>query len=125
VFHLPAAERKQRILRAIADFLGDEALTPQTYYESDWAAEEWTRGAYAASYDLGGLTRYGADMLLPIGPLRFGSSDIADLGYQHVDGAIRVGDRLAAETRAELEADPRDPAAPPPPTEQFHTLSIN
>jgi putrescine oxidase len=125
VFHLPAAERKARILRAIADYLGDEALTPQTYYESDWAAEEWTRGAYAASYDLGGLSRYGADMLLPIGPIRFGSSDIADLGYQHVDGAIRVGQRLAAETRAELEADPRGQASPPPPTEQFHTLSIN
>jgi putrescine oxidase len=125
VFHLPAAERKQRILRAIADYLGDEALAPQTYYESDWAAEEWTRGAYAASYDLGGLSRYGADMLQPVGPVRFGSSDIADLGYQHVDGAIRVGARLAAETRAELEADPRGQAAPPPPTEQFHTLSIN
>jgi len=64
-------------------------------------------------------------MLQPIGPMRFGSSDIAALGYQHVDGAIRVGTRLAAETRAELEADPHDPAAQPPPTDEFHTLSIN
>jgi putrescine oxidase len=126
VFHLPAEERRQRILESIAAYLGPEALAPQTYYESDWAAEEWTRGAYAASYDLGGLTRYGADMLEPIGTLRFGSSDIAALGYQHVDGAIRVGRRLAAETVASLDEDGTPPPAEPaPPTEQFHTLSIN
>jgi len=121
VFRLSAEERRERILASIAAYLGPQALEPQTYYESDWAAEEWTRGAYAASYDLGGLTRYGADMLEPIGPLRFGSSDIAALGYQHVDGAIRVGHRLAAEVAAEIEGTDD----PTPPTEAFHTLSIN
>jgi putrescine oxidase len=30
-----------------------------------------------------------------VGPIRFGSSDLAGLGYQHVDGGIRVGRRLA------------------------------
>ncbi|MBO0985649.1 putrescine oxidase, partial [Rathayibacter sp. SD072] len=49
------------------------------------------------SFDLGGLTRYGALQLEPVGPLRFGSSDLAAEGYQHVDGAIRVGRRLAQE----------------------------
>ncbi|MDF2443421.1 MAG: putrescine oxidase [Subtercola sp.] len=98
---LPPAERKQSILESLAAYYGPAALEPVVYYESDWAAEEWTQGAYAASFDLGGLTRYGALQLEPVGPIRFGSSDVAALGYQHVDGAIRVGRRLAAEILAE------------------------
>ena len=101
LFRLPAGERRARILASLAEYYGPEALDPVVYYESDWAAEEWTQGAYAASFDLGGLTRYGAMQLEPVGPLRFGSSDTASEGYQHVDGAIRVGQRLAAEILAD------------------------
>ncbi|QJU54809.1 NAD(P)/FAD-dependent oxidoreductase [Herbiconiux sp. KACC 21604] len=103
VFRLPAEERKRRILESLAAYYGPQALEPVVYYESDWAAEEWTQGAYAASFDLGGLTRYGALQLEPVGPLRFGSSDLAPEGYQHVDGAIRVGRRLAAEVVESLK----------------------
>ena len=101
LFRLSAGERKARILASLAEYYGPEALDPAVYYESDWAAEEWTQGAYAASFDLGGLTRYGAMQLEPVGPIRFGSSDTAAEGYQHVDGAIRVGQRLAAEILAD------------------------
>ncbi|MEO6199726.1 MAG: NAD(P)/FAD-dependent oxidoreductase [Cryobacterium sp.] len=93
---LSAEERRRRILESFAVFYGDQALEPVVYYESDWASEEWTRGAYAASFDLGGLSRYGALQLEPVGPIQFGSSDLASEGYQHVDGAIRVGRRMAA-----------------------------
>jgi putrescine oxidase len=104
VFALDADERKRVILESLASYYGEKALDPAVYYESDWAAEEWTQGAYAASYDLGGLSRYGADQNTPVGPIRFGSSDLAGLGYQHVDGAIRVGHRIGAEIAAELPA---------------------
>ncbi|WP_010203963.1 flavin monoamine oxidase family protein [Salinibacterium sp. PAMC 21357] len=93
---LSPEDRKRRILESFAVFYGDAALAPVVYYESDWASEEWTRGAYAASFDLGGLSRYGALQLEPVGPIQFGSSDLAAEGYQHVDGAIRVGKRLAS-----------------------------
>ncbi|GAA4681116.1 flavin monoamine oxidase family protein [Frondihabitans cladoniiphilus] len=95
-------ERKARILASLASYYGPQALTPVVYYESDWASEEWTQGAYATSFDLGGLTRFGAGQTTPVGPLRFGSSDLAGLGFQHVDGAIRVGHRIAAEISAEI-----------------------
>ena len=94
---LSPEERQQAVLSSLAAYYGPEALDPVVYFESDWAAEEWTQGAYAASFDLGGLTRYGAMQLEPVGPIRFGSSDLASHGYQHVDGAIRVGRRLAQE----------------------------
>ncbi|RFA22772.1 flavin monoamine oxidase family protein [Subtercola boreus] len=99
---LPADERRAAILSSLATYYGPAALAPSVYYESDWAAEEWTQGAYATSFDLGGLTRYGAMQLEPVGPMWFGSSDLAAHGYQHVDGAIRVGWRLAEEIGAAL-----------------------
>ena len=97
VLALPAEERKARILRSLANYLGEEALNPVVYYETDFASEEWTRGAYAASYDLGGLSRYGAYQNESVGPIRFACSDIAAEGYQHVDGAVRMGQQVAAD----------------------------
>ena len=95
VFELSAEERKERILESLSHYYGPEAKNPVVYYESDWGSEEWTRGAYAASFDLGGLHRYGADLRTAVGPIHFACSDLAGAGYQHVDGAIRMG-RLAA-----------------------------
>jgi len=96
LFTLSAEERKERILESLSHYYGPEAKNPIVYYESDWGSEEWTRGAYAASFDMGGLHRYGADLRTPVGPIRFACSDLAGAGYQHVDGAIRMG-RLAAD----------------------------
>src|SRR4051794_36573393 len=75
VFELNAEDRRRAVLESIAAFLGPKALEPEVYYESDWGSEEWTRGAYAASYDLGGLHRYGKDQLKPVGPIYWSSSD--------------------------------------------------
>ncbi len=104
VFTVSAEERKQRILTSLSHYFGEKALTPVVYYESDWGTEEWTRGAYAASFDLGGLARFGADLRTPVGPILFSCSDLAGKGYQHVDGAIRMGRATAAEIVAELDS---------------------
>ncbi|GAA2975068.1 putrescine oxidase [Microbacterium terrae] len=95
LFRVSAEERKERILESLSHYYGPEAKNPVVYFESDWGAEEWTRGAYAASFDLGGLARYGADLRTPVGPIHFACSDMAGAGYQHVDGAVRMG-RLVA-----------------------------
>jgi len=99
---LPADRRKAAILDSLAAYYGDQARRPTVYFESDWVSEEWTGGAYAASFDLGGLTRYGATLRTPVGPIRFASSDLAAEGYQHVDGAIRIGHEVAAELAESL-----------------------
>lgn len=92
---LPEDERREKILQAMADYLGPKTLEPIAFYLSDMAAEEWTRGAYATSYDLGGLSRWGHLQNLPVGPIQFACSDIASEGYQHVDGAVRQGELAA------------------------------
>ena len=96
VGRLTAEERRARILESLAAYFGDEAREPLVYVESDWQHQELTGGAYGTSFDLGGLTRYGEVLRQPLGALEFGSSDVAGLGFQHVDGAIRVGDEIAA-----------------------------
>ncbi|WP_432512084.1 flavin monoamine oxidase family protein [Kineococcus sp. SYSU DK001] len=102
VFALPEAERRAAILGSIAEFLGERALEPIAYYESDWGSEEWTRGAYAASFDLGGLARYGADQRTPVGRIHWACSDLAAEGYQHVDGALRSGRDAARDVHLAL-----------------------
>ncbi|MDZ5076854.1 NAD(P)/FAD-dependent oxidoreductase [Nesterenkonia sp. HG001] len=104
MFALPEEQRRRRILQSLAHYLGDEALEPVVYYESDFGSEEWTRGAYAASFDLGGLSRYGAHQRDAVGPLHWACSDLAAEGYQHVDGALRQGRRAAQDVLAALPA---------------------
>lgn len=95
MWELPDDERKRTILEALAAYLGPKALEPEVFYLSDFGAEEWTRGAYATSYDLGGLHRWGAVQHVPVGPIYWSSSDLAAEGYQHVDGAVRMGEQTA------------------------------
>jgi putrescine oxidase len=106
MFELSAEDRRRTILESIAAFLGEKALDPEVYYESDWGSEEWTRGAYATSYDLGGLHRYGKDQLKPVGPIYWSCSDLAAEGYQHVDGAVRMGQITAARIVAAADRAP-------------------
>lgn len=105
ILHLPPAERRRRVLESFAAYFGDQALTPVSYEESDWFCDEWTGGAYATSFDVGGLVRYGPVVHEAIGPMVFGSSDVAGPGFQHVDGAVRVGERLAVEVAGQTSAE--------------------
>ncbi|OLN14755.1 putrescine oxidase [Corynebacterium diphtheriae] len=99
---LPPEERKKAILEAMAAFLGPKTKEPIAFYLSDMAAEEWTRGAYATSYDLGGLSRWGHLQNHPTGPIYYACSDIAGAGYQHVDGAIRIGEAVALQIAEQI-----------------------
>ncbi|MFV8380651.1 flavin monoamine oxidase family protein [Corynebacterium hindlerae] len=99
---LSPEERKEAILEAMAAFLGPKTKEPIAFYLSDMAAEEWTRGAYATSYDLGGLSRWGHLQNQPTGPIYYACSDIAGAGYQHVDGAIRIGEAVALQIAEQI-----------------------
>lgn len=104
VLALSATERKEQILASLARYLGPEAQQPEVYVESDWASEEWTRGGYAASFDLGGLSRYGAYHRASVGPIHWACSELAAEGFQDVDGALRRGRQVAETIAAELGA---------------------
>lgn len=65
---LPDDERRAAILESFAAYFGDEAKRPLAVYLSDWGTEEFTRGAYGASWSLGGLSRWGHLQNRPVGP---------------------------------------------------------
>ena len=96
--------RRAAVLEGMARFVGPHALAARDYIETDWCAEEWTRGAYGATFGVGGLTRFGPDVRRPVGPIHWACSDIAGAGHMHMEGGIRSGEAaaaaiLAAETR--------------------------
>ncbi|MDQ4213115.1 NAD(P)/FAD-dependent oxidoreductase [Microbacterium capsulatum] len=93
---LEEEDRRAAVLDSFAAYFGAEATEPVAFYLSDWGSEQWTRGAYGASYDLGGLSRWGHQQNQPTGPVFFASSDIQGAGYMHVDGGVRIGTDTAA-----------------------------
>ncbi len=93
---LAPAERKGAVLDAFAAYFGPAALAPTHYVERDWTTEEWTRGAYSATFAIGALSRFGPVLREPIGSLRFAGTDIAGTGNMHMDGAVLSGEAAAA-----------------------------
>ena len=92
---LDADERQRLVLEGFARFFGPRALDAIEVIERDWSQEEWTRGAYAATFGIGGLSRYGPDLTRPVGPVHWACTDLAGVGHMHMEGAIRSG-RAAA-----------------------------
>lgn len=87
--------RKSAVLEGLAKFVGPRALEATDYIETDWSAEEWTRGAYAATFGAGGLTRFGEDLRRPVGPIHWACADIAGTGHMHMEGGVRSGEAAA------------------------------
>ena len=95
VARMSEGTRRAAVLEGMARFLGHRALEATDFIETDWTAEEWTRGAYAATFGIGGLTRFGPDLRRPVGPIHWACSDIAGRGHMHVEGAVRSGESAA------------------------------
>jgi putrescine oxidase len=89
--------RRELVLEGMAKIVGPSAVHATEYIETDWSAEEWTRGAYGSTFGVGGLSRFGADMRRPIGPIHWACSDIAGIGHMHMEGAARSGEAAAAD----------------------------
>jgi putrescine oxidase len=87
--------RRDAVLDGLANYVGPRALQPVDYIETDWCAEEWTRGAYAATFGVGGLTRFGPDLRRPVGPIHWACADIAGVGHMHMEGGVRSGEAAA------------------------------
>jgi putrescine oxidase len=87
--------REAAVLEGIEKYVGPHGRKPIDYVEVDWSAEEWTRGAYAATFGVGGLTRFGPDLRRPVGPIHWACADIAGVGHMHMEGGVRSGEAAA------------------------------
>ncbi|MFC8919593.1 flavin monoamine oxidase family protein [Streptomyces sp. NPDC057116] len=90
-------ERRTLVLRDLVDYFGSSARNPIAYLERDWAQEEYSRGCYGAFAVPGTLTRFGAALRRPIGPLHWAGTETATRWAGYIDGAAESGHRVADE----------------------------
>lgn len=90
-------ERQAIALDTIAAHLGPQALDPVAYLDHDWSGEVWSGGCYGAFAPPGVLSHYGAFLRPVIGPLHWAGTETSDVWTGYIEGAIRSGERAAAE----------------------------
>ncbi|KAB2810618.1 FAD-dependent oxidoreductase [Pimelobacter simplex] len=95
----PAEARRKAVLDVLG-VLGEEAARPLAYHERLWPEEPWAEGAYAAVPTPGTWLAHAGGRREPVGPLHWAGTETAGIGNGYVDGAIRSGERAAAEVLA-------------------------
>lgn len=98
----PASPLREAVLGSLVTFFGPRAATPVDFVAVDWAAEEWTRGCYAALFTPGTWTQHGPALREPVGRLHWAGTETATEWCGYMDGAVQSGERAAAEV---LDAD--------------------
>jgi monoamine oxidase len=91
------AERRRMVLDTLQARLGPRAASPVDFVETAWWTEEWTRGCSMAHFPPGMLTRFGPLLRAPFGRVHWAGTETATVSYGAIDGAVRSGERAAAE----------------------------
>lgn len=94
---LSDADRRQAVLSAVAERFGDRALNPVDYIEQNWTAERYSGGGMISHAPPGVLTEFGHALRVPCGRIHWAGTDSSALMYGFIDGAVRSGERAAAE----------------------------
>jgi len=94
---LDPGERRRAVLDALVARLGPRAASPVEFVETAWWTEEWSRGCSMAHLPPGALTKYGPVIRQPFGRVHFAGTETATTSHGAIDGAVRSGERAAAE----------------------------
>jgi monoamine oxidase len=97
-----AAARRRAVLGSFTRLLGPKAVHPTTLIEHNWSEEPWTRGCYEGYLPPGVWTDFGAALRAPIGRIHWAGTETSEVFMGYMDGAVRSGERAAAEVRAAL-----------------------
>ena len=97
---LDAGVRRKTVLEGLAARFGSRAAKPAEYVETSWWTEEWTRGCSMAHFTPGTLTRYGHLLREPFARVHWAGTETATVSHGAIDGAVRSGERAAAEILA-------------------------
>ena len=94
---LEEAERRQLVVDALVKRFGSKAKAIAGYREHAWANEQWSRGGSMAHMPPTVMTSYGRALRPPVGPIHWAGTETATVNVGSIDGAIRSGERAAAE----------------------------
>ena len=91
------SERRHAVLSSLATFFGPRAARPRRYVETDWSAQQWTRGCYSAHFPPGVWSEYGHALRAPVGRLHWAGTESATVWIGYMEGAVQSGLRAADE----------------------------
>jgi monoamine oxidase len=97
----PAA-RQLQVLSQLATFFGPQARKPTAFFETSWSAEQWSRGCPVGIPSTGTLLAYGSRLREPVGRIHWAGTETSTYWNGYMDGAVRSGERAAAEALAAL-----------------------
>jgi monoamine oxidase len=90
------------VVDSLVGFFGEAAGRPRELLERSWADEEYSGGCFAGYFPPGVWTSYGRALREPVGRLHWAGTETATVWSSHMDGAVRSGERAAAEVLAAL-----------------------
>jgi monoamine oxidase len=96
------ADRRAAVLKQFAQFFGNEALNPTAFFDTRWTEEAWTRGCPVGIAPPGLLTAYGPALREPVGRIHWAGTETSTYWNGYMDGAVRSGERTAAEVLARI-----------------------
>jgi len=99
---LPLAQRRTLVLQSYARYFGREALTARKYIDLPWDNELFSRGCPVCVMGPGVMTSYGRALKAAVGHIHWAGTETSDVWNGYMDGAVRSGERAAAEVLATL-----------------------
>ncbi len=100
---MPRHQRRRAVLEGFAEMFGPRALHPVEYTEHDWTKEQWTGGGPTAIHAANGHFRqYGPAVRRPFGRVHWAGTETSTYWSGYMDGAVRSGERAAAEVLERL-----------------------
>lgn len=99
---MTADERRELVLGSLVKYFGPKAATPFDIVEQDWMSEEFTRGCYGGRLGAGAWTQYGKAVVAPVARIHWAGAETSHIWNGYMDGAVRSGQRAAAEVLAEI-----------------------
>ncbi len=96
------ASRQSAVVNQLARFFGSQALKPKAFFDTSWSQEQWTRGCPVGIPSTGTLLAYGNRLRYPVGAIHWAGTETSDYWNGYMDGAVRSGERAAAEVLASL-----------------------
>lgn len=99
---LDEAERRTVIIGELFDRFGSKAKAPLEFHEQNWTVDRYSGGGMIGHAPTGVLTEYGYTLREPCGRIHWAGTESSTVMCGWIDGAIRSGERAAAEV-AEAE----------------------
>ncbi len=98
----PLEVRRRAVVDSLVRYFGPRAGKPERYLELDWQQEKWSGGCYGTLFGPNVWTRYGHALRAPVGPIHWAGTETALHWSGYMDGAVRSGERAAADVLARL-----------------------